>query len=142
MAAGRLPAQPVPRWPGGGVALGWPGEGARCSMTPGRLMVTACLLLVLGVPDLAAAASRRVPILHSFGRDFGPFQVFSSAFRTVLVRDSPDPIEFQEATLESRLFGEGQRDDPVVHYANTLHAARPIDLLVAVGGPAAFGCRR
>ena len=58
-------------------------------MTPGRLMVTACLLLVLGVPDLAAAASRRVPILHSFGRDFGPFQVFSSAFRTVLVRDSP-----------------------------------------------------
>lgn len=110
-------------------------------MTRWSPMLAACVLLVLVVPDLAAA-TRRVLILHSFGRDFGPFQVFSSAFRTVLVRDSPDPIEFQEATLESRLFGEGQRDDPVVHYANTLHAARPIDLLVAVGGPAAFGCRR
>ncbi len=105
-------------------------------MTPWRLMVTAGLLLVLVAPDLAAAASRRVLVLHSFGRDFGPFRIFSSEFRTALVRGSPEPIEFQEATLESGLFGEGEGDDPVVPYVNALHAARPVDLLVAVGAPA------
>lgn len=99
-------------------------------------MLAACVLLVLVVPDLAAA-TRRVLILHSFGRDFGPFQVFSSEFRTALVRDSPEPIEFQEATLEIGLFGAGADDDPVVHYANTLHAARPVDLVISVGSPAA-----
>ena len=74
MSVGRFPPQPVPGWPGGVSAVGWPGEGFRCSMTRWRPMLAACLLLVLVVPDLAAAASRRVLVLHSFGRDFGPFR--------------------------------------------------------------------
>ncbi|MCU0936440.1 MAG: histidine kinase [Gammaproteobacteria bacterium] len=94
------------------------------------------LLLVLTAPELAAAVPRKVLILHSFGRDFGPYHVFSSEFRTALVRGSPEPIEFHEATLETVLFQGGEGEDPAGQYVRSLHAARPFDLLVAVGAPA------
>jgi PAS domain S-box-containing protein len=109
----------------------------RRSMRIWRPMIAVWLLLALVLPD-AVAAPRRVLLLHSFGRDFGPYHVFSSEFRTELARASAEPIDFHEVALETAVFGEGEGDDPVGDYVSAVHAARPVDLLVPIGAPAAL----
>ena len=79
---------------------------------------------------------KRVLILHSFGRDFAPFNAASSGFRTELARQSAAPIEFLEASLETARFVEGGYETPIVEYLRAVFAKRPPDLLVPFGAPA------
>ena len=94
------------------------------------------LLLVLTTFSAAAAGPKRVLILHSFGREFAPFTAISSAFRTELAQQSPQPIEVRETSLETALFVEGEREESVVEYLRVLLAGRPLDLVVTFGDPA------
>ena len=95
------------------------------------------LLVVLVVPDTAASGARRVLVLHSFGRDFGPFHVFSTEFRTALSRASPQPIDFQELTLEVAPGGGREGEDALRKPVQASHTPRSVALLVTVGAPAA-----
>jgi hypothetical protein len=79
---------------------------------------------------------KRVLILHSFGRNFAPFNAASSGFRTELARQSTAPIEFLEASLETARFVEGGSEAPFVDYLRALFADRPPHLLVPFGAPA------
>jgi hypothetical protein len=83
-----------------------------------------------------AAGPRRVLMIHSFGRDFAPFAAISSGFRTELAQQSPEPVEVQEASLETALFAEGQREETVVEYLRVLLGGRKPDLVVTFGAPA------
>jgi hypothetical protein len=78
----------------------------------------------------------RVLILHSLGRDFAAFNAASSGFRTELARQSPAPIEFLEASLETARFVEGGSETPFVEYIRALFGDRPPHLLVPFGAPA------
>jgi len=98
-----------------------------------RVLLGGVLLLVA----TAASAAPRVLILHSFGRDFGPFYFFSAELQAELLSISPRPFELVEASLEAALFEEAPEHDPLLDYLNASHAERPVDLLVSVGGPAA-----
>jgi signal transduction histidine kinase len=100
------------------------------------------LLLAVLVPGGAAWAAPRVLVLHSFGRDFGPFQVVSAELRSELARISDRPFELVDAALETVLFEEPRADDPVLSYLNAIHADRPVDLLVTIGSPAALFVQR
>lgn len=95
----------------------------------------------LGAGAVAAAADaatpKRVLLIHSFGRDFAPYDTIASAFRTELTREFPDPIVLSETTLdagrpvtveERRAFGE---------YLRTRYAGAAPDLVVTIGPPAA-----
>ena len=105
-----------------------------------------CILFALcAIAGIAAAKNlhgaesgqvKRVLILHSFGRDFAPFNATSSGFRTELARQSAAPIEFLEASLETARFGEGGSEIPFVDYLRALFADRPPHLLVPFGAPA------
>ena len=95
-------------------------------------ILASCLLLALLIADAAGTVPRRV-LLHSFGRDFGPYHVFSADLRTELGRASPAPIEFHEAAIETGMLRGGAGEEPVGAYVNAVHAARPEDLLVPVG---------
>ena len=105
-----------------------------------RTASALCLIFLLTVPTGLEGADaprvRRVLILHSFGRDFAPFNAASSGFRTELARKSRAPIEFLEASLETARFVEGGAETPVVEYLRALFAARPPHLLVPFGAPA------
>ena len=48
-----------------------------------------------------AAPPQRVLIIHSFGRDFAPYDTIASVFRAELARRSSGPIVVYEATLDS-----------------------------------------
>ena len=114
------------------------------------LLVTACLL-ILASPAMAQEAKstialrdgegvgaprvKRVLILHSFGRDFAPFNALSSSFRTALAEQSATPIEFFEASLESTLFAEDGSEAFLVDYLRARFANRPADLVVPIGAP-------
>lgn len=106
-------------------------------MSRWTFLLWACLLVVLVVPDTAASGARRVLVLQSFGRDFGPFHVFSTEFRTALSRASPQPIDFQELTLEIAPGGGREGEDALRKLVQAIHTTRSVELLVTVGAPAA-----
>ena len=85
---------------------------------------------------MEAPAIKRVLILHSFGRDFAPYNAVSSVFRTELARQSAAPIEFLEASLETVRFTESGSEIPIVDYLRVLIADRPPALVVPFGAPA------
>jgi signal transduction histidine kinase len=92
------------------------------------------LLLVL---DPAAAYPRRVLLLHSFGPYFAPWSFVSGHFREALIEQSPDVIDLFEASLESARFMQFDDYAPVLEYLRSLFAGRKLDLVVAMGAPAA-----
>jgi len=85
---------------------------------------------------------KRVLIISSFGRNFEPFSTTTSSFRTELVRQSPEPIEFYEVALETVRFVEGEIDRPLAEYLRALFEQRPPDLVVPMAAPAIRFCAR
>jgi PAS domain S-box-containing protein len=100
----------------------------------------ALLLLVAG--GAALAEPRRVLIIHSFGREFAPFDTMSATFRTELAQQSPEPVEFYEASIESARFTLAPNDGPLLSYLHTLLAGRRLDLIVTIAEPATEFCVR
>jgi len=96
----------------------------------------AFLVSLLDTHGGEAPRVKRVLILHSFGRDFAPFNAVSSAFRTELARQSTAPVEFLEASLETARFTESGSEIPFVEYLRALFAERSPALLVPFGAPA------
>jgi signal transduction histidine kinase len=92
--------------------------------------------LTLALPETSRAeeASKRVLILHSFGRDY--FQELGRELRTELSRHSPERVELFEVTLETARFSDTATDAPFLDYLHALFAGRPLDLVIAVAGPA------
>jgi signal transduction histidine kinase len=84
----------------------------------------------------------RVLLLHSFGREFPPFSVFSEQFRTDLARQSPVVVDFYDVSLDSARFDQPPQDGPLVDYLLTLFAGRRLDLVVPIGGPAVSFAQR
>ncbi len=58
----------------------------------GFCLVLFTLLFALGAE---AAGPKRVLILHSFSRDFAPYDAIASTFRTDLARRSTEPLTFR-----------------------------------------------
>jgi signal transduction histidine kinase len=92
------------------------------------------LLAALGP---AAAGPKRVLLLHSLGRDFAPFADVSGRFREELIRQSTDPVDYYEISLETARFSAAEQEGPFVEYLHALFAQRRLDLVVPVGAPAA-----
>jgi len=95
------------------------------------------LLGLLAALGPASAESKRVLLLHSLGRDFAPFADVSGRFREELIRQSTDPVDYYEISLETARFGGPEQERPFVDYLQALFAQRRLDLVVPVGAPAA-----
>lgn len=114
-----------------------------------RLSVPVICLLVL--PLLAHGASavsakgegpHQVLLIHSFGRDFAPFDEVAGQFRTELARHGGKAVEFTEASLELARFDGVDRDAPLLDFLTAVFEARSPDLVVPVGAPALQFCTR
>jgi len=106
----------------------------------GRLVVLVVLLAAAwSSPGTAATGSRPkyVLLLHSFNRQFAPFDTFADVFSRELIRLSPDPIVFFDAALhpDPNLMSPDGR--ATVNYLHAAFAGRQLDLVVTIGGPAA-----
>jgi signal transduction histidine kinase len=94
-------------------------------------------LILLAALAPAAAGPKRVLLLHSLGRDFAPFADVSGRFREELIRQSTDPVDYYEISLETARFSGAEQEGPFVEYLHALFAQRKLDLVVPVGAPAA-----
>ena len=101
----------------------------------GAWLVVAFLLFSTFVAN--AADPKRVLLLHSFGRDFAPFSEMTKSFHEELLKRSPEPLEFYEASIFTARFREPESEDSLVKYLQDLFSGRRLDLIVAQGGPAA-----
>jgi PAS domain S-box-containing protein len=94
-----------------------------------------CLLLAFAASAEAQPSARQVLLLNSFGR--APHTFHTQVFRTELARRSPEPLNFLEVSIEPAPFRSNSEAGPVVDYLRATVAGQHLDLVVAVGGPAA-----
>lgn len=98
----------------------------------GLMLLALCTAL-----GAEAAGSRRVLIIHSFGRDVAPYDTITSVFRTELAQRSTEPITFVEANLD---FGRRVNDNEQRAFRAYLRARfddAPPDVVVTIGPAAA-----
>ncbi len=96
----------------------------------------AFLVLLLVAHGPAFAEPRRVLLLHSFGPHFEPWSAVAARFREELTRRLP-AVDLYEASLEMARLAQPTEEAPLVDYIRALFAGRDLDLVVAVGAPAA-----
>ena len=96
------------------------------------------LLLIVGFAPVANAQAgpRRVLLLYSYEREF-THREFALLFRPELTRSSAEPVDYIEVALQTA--GESIRapDDSVVTRLRSMFGRTQLDLVVALGGPAA-----
>ena len=84
----------------------------------------------------AAAESKRIMMLHSFGRDSKPWSDYAKNMRGELERQSPWPLEITEHPLLAARPGKGSPEAAFAEYLRALYTERPLDLIVSFGAPA------
>jgi signal transduction histidine kinase len=92
--------------------------------------------------DALAAETKRVMLLHSFGRDFKPWSDYATSIRAELERQSPWPLDITDHSLVSARSSDEDPEGPFVDYLRALFAKQPLDLIVSVGAPAAAFVQR
>lgn len=93
--------------------------------------------LVLGAMSPAAAETKRVLLLHSFGPQFAPWVFIAGQLREELFKRSPDKIDLYEASLEGARFQQLGEQAPLVEYLAALFGPSKPDLIITIGVPAA-----
>src|SRR5215472_14292359 len=97
-----------------------------------------CIVLILTVVSSTTAANepRRVLLLHSFGRDLTPLDVFAMNLPPEVDRRY-GPTTFYDVTLQPASFSQLPQEKPIVDYLVSTVSGQKQDLVVTVGGPAA-----
>lgn len=85
---------------------------------------------------------KRVIVVHSFGREFRPWNEYARAIRAELERQSPWTLDVQEYSLVNARSTNSNPDLPFVEYLEALYADSPPDLIVCIGAPAAAFIQR
>ena len=101
-----------------------------------------CLLALCACQVALGAESKRVLLLHSFGREFKPWSEYAKAIRVELDRQSPWPLDIIENSIVTARSGDEDPEAPFVEYLRALFAKRPPDLIVSIGAPAASFVQR
>jgi signal transduction histidine kinase len=99
--------------------------------------------ITLGISSVCEAGQpKRVMMLHSFGIRFKPWSDYAEAIRTEIVRQSQTPVDFLDHSLVNARVNDELSEDPFVEYLTALYVGRPLDLIVAIGAPAASFVQR
>ena len=68
----------------------------------------------------AAAKSRRVLMLHSFGPRFKPWSAYAETIRSEINRQSRKSVDFVDQSLVNARAGDAQSEAPFVEYLSAL----------------------
>src|SRR5205085_4648028 len=127
--------------------LWWRSNGARFASSVGVMLYRRMIYLTAGAiffllslpacQTASAGDAKRVMILHSFGRDFRPWTEYAKAIRLELDRQSPWPLQIIDQSLMTALWPDEDSEIPFIEYLRVVFAKNPLDLIVAIGAPAA-----
>src|SRR5437588_12916108 len=101
------------------------------------LWLAGSIVYVLACAAADAAETKRVMMLHSFGRDFKPWADYARNVRTELQRQSTWQLEITDHSLVTARSRDENSEAAFVEYLRALNSKSPLDLLVSIGGPAA-----
>jgi signal transduction histidine kinase len=106
-------------------------------------MVCGALIVLCGAVNSAMAAdAKRVMFLHSFGPLFKPWSDYARAIRTETTRQAKWSIDFSDFSLAGARSDDVESEAPLVQYLRALYLREPLDLIIAVGAPAASFVQR
>ena len=108
----------------------------RTKITQGVCACVGATILLLVTLGTAAAESKRVMMLHSFGRDSKPWSDYAKNIRGELDRQSPWPLDITEHPLLAARSSEENPEAAFAEYLRALYTERPLDLIVSFGAPA------
>lgn len=105
----------------------------------GRLaFVLAATWLALCEYSFAQATGpKRILIVHSFGRDFAPYDAITSAFRSELAKALPNSIALLETTLDAGREVTKEEEQAFLEYLRARFSSAEPDLVITIGPPAA-----
>ena len=106
-------------------------------MKLGRRVLVSVILLLIAATTAAATEPKRILLLHSFGRDFSPWNEYAKQIRAELRQQIPGRIDIFEASLATARFPGENLEDPFAEYLRSLFEIRKLDLAITVGAPAA-----
>ena len=101
----------------------------------GFRILLSTVVLLLAMTGEALSEPRRVLLLHSFGRDFAPWNEYARVIREELGRQSKEPIDIFEASLATARSAD-KEEGPFVEYLRALFSKDQLDLVITIGAPA------
>ena len=109
------------------------------AVRPRRWTVALLSAVVILCTPLGAMAvkPKQVLLLHSFGRDFAPYDAIVAAFRTELAKGSRERLAVYDATLDAEQVSESDDLQPLLELLRHRFASSPPDVVVTIGPPAA-----
>jgi signal transduction histidine kinase len=84
----------------------------------------------------AAAESKRVLVIHSFGSTAPPFTTGSTAFEAALTREMGGRVDLAEVSLDMARYAESDLEEPFVEFLLLRLTKWQPDLVVPIGAPA------
>jgi len=102
----------------------------------------ACVSFLILATGAFSAEPRRVLIVHAFGHAYSPWSDEAGIFRAELVKQSKEPIDLYEVSLDTARVQNADEETPFVDYIRALLAGRKLDLIVPIGAPSAFFMQR
>ena len=105
-------------------------------------LAVTCLLATLCQVQAADPDPKRVLMLHSFGPRFKPWSDYEQSIRSEISRQWHKPVDFLDQSLVGARHADDNAEALFAEYLRALYAARPIDLIVAIGAPAAAFVQR
>jgi signal transduction histidine kinase len=100
-------------------------------------LLLSMLMMLFARPVASEIETKRVVLLHSYGRDFQPWSEYARAIRSELERQSPWRLEISDHSLMTARFSDKNPEPPFVEYLRAVFAQHPPDLIVSLGAPAA-----
>jgi signal transduction histidine kinase len=108
-----------------------------CARTLTAALVVVLLLATLCQSQAADPEPKRVLMLHSFGPRFKPWSDYAQTIRSEISEQWHKPVDFLDHSLVDAREVNENSEAAFVEYLRALYARRPIDLIVAIGAPAA-----
>jgi hypothetical protein len=100
------------------------------------ILRVSILVLLLASSSAAVEEPRRVLLLDSYEKEFAPFDVFRSRFRSELVKQFSEPVTFSEVSVEPARFSGDPDERAFLNYLLSSFKRQRLDLIVTIGGPA------
>ena len=113
-----------------------------CARTFTAALAVALLLATLGQSRAADPEPKRVLMLHSFGPRFKPWSDYEQSIRTEISRRWQKPVDFLDQSLVNTRLEDENAEAVFAEYLRALYTSRPVDLIVAIGAPAAAFVQR
>jgi signal transduction histidine kinase len=108
-----------------------------CLALPVLILLAATIVSGASTSCEAAEKPKRIMMLHSFGPRFKPWTDYARAIRAEINQLSQSPVEFLEHSLVNTRRSQENSDDAFVEYLSAVYTDYPLDLIVALGAPAA-----